>query len=382
MNFSNPELTNFGIGLLIRALAGDTIVFTKIKYGNGNKPANIAARKEIANPMLEVPIDAITVADKYAELTFSYDNGNLSEGFWMRELGVYAKDPDTGADCLYAYGYAGDKAGFLEPYSSTSFVQTTMRLAVVVGNAQSVQATLGEYSGYASNEEFRNHVQNYSNPHRVNKEHVGLGNVENKKFSDQTVAFTMASANTELKTGETMGTVMGKLARAVYSLIAHLKATNPHNITPDAIKAAPASHKHSAADITSGTLGVARGGTGVTSLQDLATKLKPYLKKSVTASYTGNSVSSRYIELGFTPSKVTVTCPKNADGYHNGTATSAANATAPGASSTYVSNFDPSYYHYINVAIRGTGFYVSYCATSSHSKTNENGVVYNYTAEE
>ena len=35
-------------------------------------------------------------------------------------------------------------------------------------------------------------------------------------------------------------------------------------VTPDAIGAAPKSHTHAASDVTSGTLPVARGGTGVT----------------------------------------------------------------------------------------------------------------------
>ena len=43
-------------------------------------------------------------------------------------------------------------------------------------------------------------------------------------------------------------------------------------------------HKHSAADITSGTLPVARGGTGVTSLSALASQLRGYLISEVTGS--------------------------------------------------------------------------------------------------
>lgn len=41
---------------------------------------------------------------------------------------------------------------------------------------------------------------------------------------------------------------------------------NPHGVTAAQAGAAPTSHKHSASDITSGTLSIARGGTGVTSV--------------------------------------------------------------------------------------------------------------------
>lgn len=45
-------------------------------------------------------------------------------------------------------------------------------------------------------------------------------------------------------------------------------------------------HKHSAADITSGTLAVARGGTGVTSYSSLASQIKGYIISEVTGSGT------------------------------------------------------------------------------------------------
>lgn len=45
-------------------------------------------------------------------------------------------------------------------------------------------------------------------------------------------------------------------------------------------------HKHSAADITSGTLPVSRGGTGTTSLSALASQLRGYIISEVTGSGT------------------------------------------------------------------------------------------------
>lgn len=45
-------------------------------------------------------------------------------------------------------------------------------------------------------------------------------------------------------------------------------------------------HKHSAADITSGTLSVSRGGTGTTSLSSLAANIRGYIISEVTGSGT------------------------------------------------------------------------------------------------
>jgi len=45
---------------------------------------------------------------------------------------------------------------------------------------------------------------------------------------------------------------------------------------------------------------------------------------------------------------------------------------------TDVTSSPSSYYHYIKVAIVDNGFYVWYCSSSSHPKTNCNGYKYHY----
>ena len=62
------------------------------------------------------------------------------------------------------------------------------------------------------------------------------------------------------------------------------------SITPSAIGAAAASHKHSAADVTSGTLPVARGGTGVTTDDAL-------FQKVVSSHYLDNDALMAYLGL-------------------------------------------------------------------------------------
>ncbi|MBR4929347.1 MAG: hypothetical protein IKZ00_00940, partial [Bacteroidaceae bacterium] len=58
---------------------------------------------------------------------------------------------------------------------------------------------------------------------------------------------------------------------------------NPHGVTISQIGAAPASHKHSTDDLTSGTLPIARGGTGMTSNPSLLVNLASTSAASVFA---------------------------------------------------------------------------------------------------
>jgi hypothetical protein len=57
---------------------------------------------------------------------------------------------------------------------------------------------------------------------------VGLGNVPNVSTNDQTPTYTVASANAALSSGEKLSAAMGKIAKAVSSLISHLADTAGH----------------------------------------------------------------------------------------------------------------------------------------------------------
>lgn len=118
------------------------------------------------------------------------------------------------------------------------------------------------------------HEANTGNPHSVTKAQVGLGNVPNVATNDQTPTYSEAGTLTTLTSGEKLSVAFGKLKKAVSSLISHLANTsNPHHVTYTQAGAAAASHSHAAGDINSGTLPVARGGTGQTTAAAAATAL-------------------------------------------------------------------------------------------------------------
>ncbi|MCI7301331.1 MAG: hypothetical protein SOR93_04905 [Clostridiales Family XIII bacterium] len=96
------------------------------------------------------------------------------------------------------------------------------------------------------------HTQNKSNPHSVSKTQVGLGNVPNVATNDQTPTFTEAVNDEDIASGEKLGILFGKLLKNIKTLRTGLAGK------------AASGHKHSADDVTSGTLPVARGGTGQT----------------------------------------------------------------------------------------------------------------------
>lgn len=275
MFFPKLTLTDAGRALIVKGMAGATINFTKLALGNGEAPENIRGMTELSNLIADMQITNIEVGEGCAELEGSFDNGDLSTSFFASELGVYAEDPDSG-EVLYAYANAGERAAYMPAYSESSFERTTFKLVVVIGDAEHVTAIIGEYSGYTTKEEFEGHKNDKENPHNVTKEQVGLENVPNVSTNNQTPTFSALTLSQNanpasiplenIASGETLSVMLGKIRNVIARVFHHFNAVNPHGITTSSIGAASATHKHSATDITSGTLGEARGGTGQTSI--------------------------------------------------------------------------------------------------------------------
>lgn len=262
MSFPSLQLTDAGRQIIVKALSGDcAIVFTKFGVGNGDAPADVNALTDLENIVKSISINEITSGDGCANLTGTLDNANLEAGFWWKEVGIYATDPDDG-EVLYAYAHAGEYAEYIPAYSSEAYLRTTLNVTVVVGDAEQVTAIISEYVGYATAEEFEEHKADNTNPHRVSAAQVGLGNVPNVATNDQTPTFTTADTLATINSGEKLSVIFGKIKRAITSLINHINASNPHSITCSKIGAAVSGHTHGVSDITSGVLPVNRGGTG------------------------------------------------------------------------------------------------------------------------
>lgn len=273
MSFPTLQLTDAGRSIIINALDGGTIEFTNVGVGNGNAPANPNALTELVNPVKKIGIGELTTGEGCANLTAVLDNANLQEGYWWREICVYALDSNEN-EVVYAYAHAGEHADYIPAYSSTSYLRTTLNITVLVGSAENVSAIISEYIGYVSTETFMEHVHDTSNPHQVTKEQVGLENVENLEFSDHDIEFQPSGAEFgQISPGMNIKEFFRKVYMAIENLIYHLNTPNPHNIAPNNIGAAPNVHEHAASDITSGTLPLARGGTGGATAQAARTNL-------------------------------------------------------------------------------------------------------------
>lgn len=297
-------LTSAGLNLLLRGLCGEQITFTKVKIGNG--PEQDDSATDLSNPLMEVEISEIEREETHVTLSAAFRNSEVSDGFTAKEIGVFVQDPDdAGKEFLYGLWYEPDeaKADYV-PAVTDRVLETKMDILVFVGEAENVSASISSSMIYATTDELEKHVKDTENPHKVTKQQIGLGNVENKSISEQEPVFDNAKALAANESGEKIGTVFAKVKKAIEALIAHLNASNPHGISASGIGAAEKTHYHSANQINSGTLPVARGGTGCTSMTALAGKVAEYFCVPVIGFYTGDNTEGREIDLGFQPAAV------------------------------------------------------------------------------
>ncbi|WP_418480518.1 hypothetical protein [Dysosmobacter sp.] len=161
--FNAPKLTNAGKALYYDNMAGTQIVFTTIQLGSGNISGPIAPMTALVTPVVTINAEAKSVSGQYAEISGHFSNAQLTDGFYFREIGVFAANPDypndRGKDILYCYQNAYDTADFI-PVASVETVEKNITIPVIIGDAAAVSCTLSRSLILASMEDLDNHNKN------------------------------------------------------------------------------------------------------------------------------------------------------------------------------------------------------------------------------
>ena len=211
MSLLTPRLTEEGISMVVAALNGDSITFTRAVIGNATTaPANPTQLSGVVSPMVTASFTAITEGDNFVTLAAVFDNLEVETGAYASELGLYAKDSNDN-EYLYAYTYVGENADYIPAHDSGRTVQIQMTIVVAIGDAETVDAVLIDAAAYATREEFEDHIHDYENPHHVTKKQVGLDLVENNYFVDNDIVVDQLTTAANVATGDTLREAMSKI---------------------------------------------------------------------------------------------------------------------------------------------------------------------------
>ena len=133
-------LTTAAYELISKVLNGKTLNFTRIAIGDGFSYDINAAKgyKTIVNEVLSLGITKIeTISLTSIKVISTFRNIDLQKEFYYREIGLYAQDPDTGEEVLYAYGNRNDAAEYITPAGS-KIVTKQLVFIIIVGDSVNV----------------------------------------------------------------------------------------------------------------------------------------------------------------------------------------------------------------------------------------------------
>ena len=146
--FPKMTLTNAGQALQTKVLAGATLTFTRIVLGDGQLNGQpIAPLTALISQKATVEVDSVRVVNtSTAQVAGFFSNADISTGFWWRETGVFAQDPDVG-EVLYGYTNAGDAGDYIPTVADTR-VEKYIYCSIAVASATTVDITIPSSDTY------------------------------------------------------------------------------------------------------------------------------------------------------------------------------------------------------------------------------------------
>lgn len=146
--FPTMTLTNAGQALQTKVLAGATLTFTRIALGDGQLNGQpIAPLTALISQKSTVEVDSVRVVNtSTAQVAGFFSNADISTGFWWRETGLFAQDPDVG-EVLYGYTNAGDAGDYIPTVADTR-IEKYIFCSIAVANADTVNITIPSSDTY------------------------------------------------------------------------------------------------------------------------------------------------------------------------------------------------------------------------------------------
>ncbi|GEM_PF-1156839 len=145
--FNGMKMTHAGITLQAKALAGVPLTFTRVGIGDGYVPegTDLQDLTELVHETEALNIvELVNIEDGKVRLQARVTNEGVTEGFYIREIGIFANDPDAG-EILYAVTNAGERADYI-PEEGGGIIEEILNLITIVGNAANVTATIDSAS--------------------------------------------------------------------------------------------------------------------------------------------------------------------------------------------------------------------------------------------
>jgi hypothetical protein len=145
MAFRNLMLTTSGMILYAKAQQGKLLHLSRVAVGDGLLTGgdSMVNRPGLKSERASFLIDYVHIAasNSAAEILTTMRNDDLEEGFYFRELGIFAVDPDSGEEQLYLYDNAGQDGEYIPAASENIKVIERLKMIVRLENTPNVTFT-------------------------------------------------------------------------------------------------------------------------------------------------------------------------------------------------------------------------------------------------
>ena len=163
MAYGTTYITTQGAILAAKTLQSKILEFSHFSIGSGNiadpSVETIKALTGLVNPELNFDITKVNrETDTQVTVRGLFKNTDAEQGFWLKELGLYAIDPDTNQEVLFAYINYGEEAEYINN-SITEKKEHYYDMIITVDNANNVTITVDPSTVYVNEQELNEKAQ-------------------------------------------------------------------------------------------------------------------------------------------------------------------------------------------------------------------------------
>nr|DAQ94900.1 MAG TPA: tail-collar fiber protein [Caudoviricetes sp.] len=162
--YPNIKLTQKGLDMAINADKSKKLIYTHIGIGDGKLGNNEDVLTLTAMKSRKIYADIADINnDTQNQVTLEtiVSNKVVNDGFYAREIGIYAKLGDNGQEVLYGYANAGDEADYM-PDKTQPIDELKLRITLIVGNVDNVTAIVNSSIIFITLADCRREIQRHN----------------------------------------------------------------------------------------------------------------------------------------------------------------------------------------------------------------------------
>lgn len=201
-NFNGISITEGGQTLLAKAQTGKKLNFSKMQLGSNNDISSPTTKKEVIAPFLTTPITELKLTgDGKARISTYISNKNLKENYIWREIGLFALDPDTGEEVLYAYKCAGENGETLPAGGGSDIIEKIFDIIINISNVTNITAVIDENLVYIKTKDIITVFENCQGKNdKVASAKLLYDEIEKLKSADSSINELITNMKTSIDT--------------------------------------------------------------------------------------------------------------------------------------------------------------------------------------